>query len=260
MLETAHEHAVKVLRLLHLLEVDLSGDNRRVDRLLVLEAVDVLAGVRVKVLERLGELVVEAVNEGDDAAANDDDRLSRRGNALLVLLVVRRSLANGVRRVLDEDGEESVELLAGGLPRVEGHERRDGGVVVEVRGDEGEDDADLLVGRCGYGEETLEGLDLLVAVGVLATTGLEDGGESLVDTLGGGRGGDLALDGANGLETVLVSGGGGGGNRRLDLFGCRRSGEGSLSSLVESFRVLEGKNSVSGGLKRLGKKRRRTAL
>jgi len=52
--------------LLNLLEQDLSLDDRLVDDLLVLETVDVFTGVRVEVLERLGEFIVESVNEGDD--------------------------------------------------------------------------------------------------------------------------------------------------------------------------------------------------
>lgn len=238
MLETAHEDTVKVLRLLHLLEVDLSGDDGGVDGPLVLETVDVLAGMRVEVLEALGELVVEAVDKRDDATANDNDRLLLRGSALLVLLVVGRNFANGVGGVLVKDVEESVELLTGGLPGVEGHVGGDGGVVVEVGGNEGEDDADLLVGGRSDGEETLEGLDLLVTVGVLATTSLENGGKSLVDALRGGRGSNLALDGADGLETVLVSVSGSGGNSGLGLFGCRRSGDGRLSGLVERLGIL----------------------
>lgn len=52
--------------LLNLLEQDLSLDDRLVDDLLILETVDVFTGVRVEVLERLGEFIVESVDESDD--------------------------------------------------------------------------------------------------------------------------------------------------------------------------------------------------
>lgn len=68
-LETTHDNSVEVLNLfplLGLLEQDLSLDDGLVDDLLVLETVDVFTSVRVEVLKRFGELVVETVHESDD--------------------------------------------------------------------------------------------------------------------------------------------------------------------------------------------------
>lgn len=167
MLEAAHENSVEVLRELNLLKVDLCLDDGLVDLLLVLEAIDVLAGVRVDVLQALGELVVQSVDQADDAAANDDRRLLGTGSPLVEVVVVARLLADNVGALLGKGVEKKVEVGAGAGPGVDGHVRVDRGVVVEEGGDEGEEDANALVGSDGDGEELFEDLGLLRAVGVL---------------------------------------------------------------------------------------------
>lgn len=106
MLEAAHEDSVEVLGELNLLKVDLRLDDGRVDLLLVLEAIDVLASVRVDVLQALGELVVQSVDQADDAAANDDRRLLGVGSTLVEVVVVAGLLAHDVGALLSEGVEE----------------------------------------------------------------------------------------------------------------------------------------------------------
>lgn len=259
-LEAAHDDAVEVLSELDLLEVDLGLDDSLVDLLLVLEAIDVLSGVRVDVLKALGELVVEAVDERDDAAADDDGGLRVGRGALDGIVVVGGALLDDVGALGGENLEERVEVSAGGGPRLDGHVSVGGGVVVEEGRDEGEENADLLVGGDGDGEELVEDLGLLGTVGVLrgrggsastrtaarhpkeahlASTGLEDLSESLVDTLGG-DGDGLALV-ADSLERVVVLLLGVDGERSLLGLGLLLDGSGGVfgkGSLLESLGVL----------------------
>lgn len=113
-----------------------------------------------------------------------------------------------------------------------------GSVVVEVSRDEGQENANLLVRSGGDGEELVEDLGLLDAVRVLASTGLEDLSEGLVDSLG--RDGNWLALVADRLEpVVLLVDIDGHGSRLLGLLGCGGVlGLGLLiSSAEECFRV-----------------------
>ena len=73
MLQASHDDATQRVFLLRLLVVRLRTANGEIKALLVLETVDIFGSMRVDVLQASGELVVEPVNEADDAAANLDD-------------------------------------------------------------------------------------------------------------------------------------------------------------------------------------------
>lgn len=166
-LQSTHENSVEVLGEVDGLEVDLGLDDRLVDLLLVLETIDVLASVGVDVLETFGELVVQSVDETDDAASDGDSGFGRGGCTLVEVVVVGRLLCHDVLAFEGKEVEEEVEVGVGTGPRVEGHVRVDGGVVVEEGGDEGEEDADALVRTDSDEEELLQDLDLLRSVRVL---------------------------------------------------------------------------------------------
>lgn len=138
--------------------------------------------------------------------------------------------------------------------------RVDRGVVVEESRDEGEEDADALVGRGGDGEELLEDLGLLRPVGVLgrmrwlvecggegrekrahlASTSLENLGERLEDALG--RDGDDLLD-ADSLEAFFL---GIDDERSLLLasLGCGRRGVLRHRFPLESLGILRAQTTV----------------
>lgn len=73
MLKAAHDDTTKGVILLVLLIECLSAANGAVEAFLVLEAVHILCAVRVDVLQALCKLIVKAVDEADDTAANENN-------------------------------------------------------------------------------------------------------------------------------------------------------------------------------------------
>lgn len=135
MLETAHENSVEVFGEFDVLKVDLRLDDDLVDHSLVLESIDVLSGVRIDVLETLGEFVVQSINETDDASLDRDHGNFGGGRLVLillvlVLLVIDDDFLNDVSSLGRESVEESVEVSASLSPRLERHVGVNGGVVV----------------------------------------------------------------------------------------------------------------------------------
>ena len=169
MLETTHDHSIEMIDRLDLFEVDLRLDDRFVNLLLVLESIDVFSGVRVDILERFGEFVVESIDETDDTTSHDDDggRVVGSGSTFVGIVVIGRFLSNGVLSFLCEIGEENIEIRSSGTPSLDRHVRLCRGVVVEESGDESEQDANSLVRRSGDGEKSFENLGLLSSIGVL---------------------------------------------------------------------------------------------
>lgn len=168
MFQSPHDDSSQRVVLLVLFIHSLRAAYRTIQALLILEPVDVLRAVRVDVLQALRKLVVEAVHEADDAAADAHDAvLLALGRALRELVVVLRGFLDGVRGLLRDDRDELVDLALRGDPELDRHVRRDGRVVVEARGDERQQHADALVRRHRDLEQPLEDADLLRPVGVL---------------------------------------------------------------------------------------------
>ena len=261
-LETTHNDSIEMLDRLDLFEVDLRLDDRLVDLLLVLESIDVFSGVRIDVLERFGEFVVQSIDETDDTTSHDDDRgrVIRRGSSFVGIVVIGRFFSNGVLTFLREIGEEDVEVRASGGPGFDRHVRLRRGVVIEEGGDEGEENSDSLIRRSGDGEESLQNLGLLSSIGVLSSqrgsvscstgrerrthlssTSFENLSERFEDPFR--RDGDgLSFD-TDGLEVVvlLLSLGGGIRSGGFLLGSFRGSGDGNVLSQsfsFERFRIL----------------------
>lgn len=169
MLKTTHNDSVEMLDGLDLLKVDLRLDDSFVDLLLILESIDIFSGVWVDVLERFGKLVVQSIDETDDATSHNDDRgrIIGRGSSFVGIVVIGRFFSNSVLTFLCEIGQEDVEIRSSGGPGLDRHVSLRRGVVVEKGGDEGEENSNSLVRRSGDGEESFENLGLLSSIGVL---------------------------------------------------------------------------------------------
>lgn len=92
-LQPAHDDAVgsilrdlEALPLLEALNVDRCAHKLSVQRTLICEALDVLGCMRVDVLKRAGELVIEPLDKGNHAARNLEDLPILDGGRLLVIL------------------------------------------------------------------------------------------------------------------------------------------------------------------------------
>lgn len=153
--------------LLGLLEQDLRLDDSLVDGLLILETIDVFTGMRVEVLERLGEFIIESIDESDDRTTNNDNGFTGGRRSFYLIVVIGSGFANGESGLGEEEVEKGVEKSLGGSPGFEGHVSVGSGVVIELGRDEGEDDSDFLIRGNGDTEETFESRNLGVAIGVL---------------------------------------------------------------------------------------------
>lgn len=93
-------------------EVGLGADNDRVQVNLILETIDIVGGMRVNVLERLCELIVQTVNESNKGAL-DIDGLTILGDTVLIglLLLFWDILFDNVVGACLQDGQQAVQVL-----------------------------------------------------------------------------------------------------------------------------------------------------
>lgn len=166
---------------------DLSLDNRLVQGLFLAQSLDVFTAVLIRVLERLGKLAIDALEQVDQASANLDGgvvlfvTLSRGTfDHVVVLASILRNDVCVVGR--QEHGDELVEFRQSRAPRVVRH-RGQVGRVVETSGDEGEEHSDLLVRRRGNLDQLLQNLDRLRPIRVFPSPTLHDALQRLEHTL-----------------------------------------------------------------------------
>lgn len=215
-LETSHGGAGDRVDEVETLEVGVGADNDGVESDLILETVDVVGSVGVNVLERLCELVVEAVDKGDKRSLNKDG-LAVLGKAVLVLVIdIGNVLLDNVQRVGLQNRQQAVQVLLSAIrkrvkihPKILGvefshvhqkkrkacmqknlllpegnvHEARDTGGKVELGRDQVQENNNLLVGGVGNDEKTLQDLDLLLAVGVFLSTSINNLTQLLVQVI-----------------------------------------------------------------------------
>jgi len=169
MLQSPHNHSRERVTLgRSLLVVGLSQSDGRVQVLLILEPFDVLRAVWVDVLQTFSEFVVESVHKTDDATSDSDNTvlLVVRGS-LGELIIVGCDFLHGVTVVCGHDVDQLVDLFLSGNPKVDGHMRHHGGVVVKSSGHECQKDSDPLILGRGDLEQFFEDSDLLRPIGVL---------------------------------------------------------------------------------------------
>ena len=113
-LQTSHGGAADSINHLETGEVSVGADNDGVESDFILEAVDVVSGVGVDVLERLCELVIQAINKSDQRSL-DEKSLTLLGDTILVSLLILLGdvLLNGVVLVLLQDVQQLVQVLVG---------------------------------------------------------------------------------------------------------------------------------------------------
>ena len=194
MVQTPLDDAVQALLgdleggiLAEVLVVEKATEDGVVEGALVGQAVDVLGGVGVDGLKRAGELIIETLNERDNAAGNLEVLLALRdGGEMVIVIPLLSALNNDVVLLRLEDLQERGKVTLSGLPLVQGHLGGAAGTEIEAGGNKGLENTDPLVrGDGGDLVEGLHDLDLLEAVGVLLAAGLDDGAEVLEDALGG---------------------------------------------------------------------------
>ena len=112
MLQTSHGSAADSISQLKTSKVCDGADNDGIESDLILKTVDIVGGVRVDVLERLGELVVQTINKGDQRSL-DDKSLALLGNTILVSLIILLGgvLHDGVILVLLQNVQQLVQEL-----------------------------------------------------------------------------------------------------------------------------------------------------
>ena len=169
MFQPSHDHSRERVALgLGLFVVGLSPSDRRVQVLLILEPFNVLRAVRIDVLQTLGEFVIESVHEADDTTADSDDTV------LLVVrssfgefIVVWRDFLHSVMVIYSHDVNQLIDLFLSGNPKVDGHVRHYGGIIVESGGHECQENSDPLI--LGYRdlEQFFEDSNLLSPISVL---------------------------------------------------------------------------------------------
>ena len=140
MLEATHNDSVEMLGRVDLLKVDLRLDDSLVNLLLILESIDVFSGMRIDILERFSEFVIQSIDETDDTTSHDDDRgrIVGRGSSFVGIVVIGRFLSNGVLSFFREIGEEDIEVGTSGGPGFDRHMSLSRRVVVEEGGNESE--------------------------------------------------------------------------------------------------------------------------
>jgi hypothetical protein len=151
------------------LEQTLCLDESSVQRLGLLESVDVIGTslVGIGVLKGLGELVVDVLEDTNQASGKSNSVTSVLGFSLVqVIVLLGHDLLNCVASVLEQDADELVVFLSARDPRILRH-GNEVLRVVETRGNEGEVYSDLLVCRRRDLEKLLQSSDGLGSVGVL---------------------------------------------------------------------------------------------
>ena len=93
MLQPPHDDTVQRLLaqfqgtvLLEALRVHQSADKSNVEGGFISQTLDILGGVRIDVLERAGELIIEPLGKGHDAAGDLEDLARGNGWQLLIIL------------------------------------------------------------------------------------------------------------------------------------------------------------------------------
>jgi hypothetical protein len=124
----------------------------------------------VDVLQALREFVIESIHKTDNAAAYPHDivGLGFRGS-LGKLIVVRHDFLYGIMVICGHDVNQLIDLFLGGNPKVDGHVRRHGGVVIESSRYECQENPNLLILCHSNLEQLFEDADLLGPVGVLGS-------------------------------------------------------------------------------------------
>ena len=122
MLQAAHDNAVhrvlgqlEALVGLKALDVDQGAHKLGVQGALVGQTLDVLGRVGIDVLERAGELVIEPLHEGHNAAGNAEDLARVDGGELLIVLPLLGVLNNNNLVAVLEDLEKLAKLLVGAV-------------------------------------------------------------------------------------------------------------------------------------------------
>ena len=111
-LQTSHGGAADSINHLETGEVSVGADNDGVESDLVLQAVNVVGGVGIDVLERLCELVIQAVNKSDQRPLDEKSLSLLRGTILVSLLILLGNvLLDGVIPVLLQDVQQLVQVL-----------------------------------------------------------------------------------------------------------------------------------------------------
>jgi hypothetical protein len=129
-----HDDPPKRILLLVLLVQRLRATNCAVQALLILETIDVLRTMGVDILQALRELVIEAVNEADDASPDADYAIFRiRWCALLQFIVIFGDFLHSVGRFFGDNRDKLVDFLLGRQPEIDGHMCGDRRVVIEAR-------------------------------------------------------------------------------------------------------------------------------
>lgn len=194
MVQTPLDDAVQALLgdlegsiLAEVLVVKKTTEDDVVEGALIGQPVDVLGGVGIDGLERAGELVIETLNERDNAAGDLEVLLTLGdGGEMVIIIPLLSALNNNVVLLLLEDLQERGKVTLSGLPLVQGHLGGATSTKIEAGGNKGLEDTDLLVRSDGDDlVEGLHNLNLLEAVGVLLAARLDDGAEVLEDALGG---------------------------------------------------------------------------
>lgn len=227
MLQPTHDHAIsrilwdlKALFLLQALDVDQCAHKLSVQRALVCKALNVLGCVRVDMLERAGELIIEPLDERHNAAGDLEKLTLLDGRCLLIVLPLLSALDDNDFVAVLEDLEKLAKLLVGPrkgqrmcclpqcqrdlqLPLLLMHVACGTGSQVEASRDKCQKNADSLVVVDRDIEQLLHGADLLELVCVLASTLLDNRSQLLEDTLCSVLDGLAA--GSNSNETIVAS-------------------------------------------------------
>jgi len=112
-LQTSHGGAADSINHLETGEVSVGADNDGVESDLVLQAVNVVGGVGIDVLERLCELVIQAVNKSDQRPLDEKSLSLLRGTILVALVLLEDVLLDDVILVSLQDGQQGIQVLVG---------------------------------------------------------------------------------------------------------------------------------------------------
>lgn len=228
MLQSAHNNAVgRLLRnleslpLLQAFNVDHRAHELGIQGALIGETLDVFSCVRIDVLKRAGKLIVEPLNERDNAAGNLEKLAVFNDGRLLIVFPLLSILDNNNLLAVLEDLEKLAEFLVGPgkivskrasmckyqsnsqFPLLLVHVACGAGCQVEAGGDQSQENANSLVVVDGNVEQLLHRADLLKFVCVLTSTLLHNRSQLLKNALCSVL--NSLATGSNGDETIVAS-------------------------------------------------------